>query len=78
MARLDEQVSRFGRIGYHSRSVVFRFSQLYDKRNLPSMIVYQYERAGSPSYPWGVVMPVSGQLRAAVRSLVMPRATEVS
>lgn len=41
-------------------SVVFTFGRRYDKRNLPEIIVYQYERGRSPAYPWGIVMPVSG------------------
>ena len=41
-------------------SVVLRFGRSYDKRNLPKLIVYQYETTQTPSYPWGVLMPVSG------------------
>lgn len=41
-------------------SVVFRFGRLYDKRNLPEIVVYQYQREESPPYPWGIGMPVSG------------------
>lgn len=41
-------------------SVVFRFGKLYDKRNLPEVVVYQYQRAATPPYPWGVLMPVCG------------------
>ncbi|MXW64542.1 MAG: SAVED domain-containing protein [Bacteroidetes bacterium SB0662_bin_6] len=41
-------------------SVVFRFGRLYDKRNLPEIIVYQFERAATPPYPWGILMPVCG------------------
>lgn len=41
-------------------SVVFRFGRIYDKRNLPAVIAYQYERGETPPYPWGVKMPVSG------------------
>lgn len=47
-------------------SVVFTFGRRYDKRNLPEIIVYQYERGKSPAYPWGVVMPVCGIERPAV------------
>ena len=46
-------------------SVVFRFGRLYDKRNLPELIVYQYQRAAKPPYPWGILMPVSGIDRPA-------------
>ena len=41
-------------------SVVFRFGRLYDKRNLPKIIAYQYQREETPPYPWGIRMPVSG------------------
>ena len=41
-------------------SVVFRFGRHYDKRNLPQLIVYQYQRNSTPRYPWGLLMPVSG------------------
>ena len=41
-------------------SVVFRFGRLYDKRNLPEVVVYQFQRAETPPYPWGILMPVSG------------------
>jgi hypothetical protein len=29
----------------------------YDRRNWPSAIVYQFEPAPEPHYPWGVVLP---------------------
>ena len=41
-------------------SVAFRFGRLYDKRNLPEIIVYQYKRHATSPYPWGVLMPVCG------------------
>ena len=41
-------------------SVVFRFGRLYDKRNLPEVVVYQFQRSVTPPYPWGVLMPVCG------------------
>ncbi len=47
-------------------SIVFRFGRLYDKRNLPAVIVYQYQRSAVPPYPWGVLMPVSGIERPMV------------
>ena len=40
-------------------SVVFRFGTLYDKRNFPRVVVYQYERSETPPYPWGIEMPVA-------------------
>lgn len=47
-------------------SVVFMFGRRYDKRNLPEIIVYQYQRGEKPAYPWGVVMPVSGVDQARI------------
>ncbi len=41
-------------------SLVFRFGTLYDKRNLPKVTVYQYQRGETPAYPWGITMPTSG------------------
>lgn len=51
--------SRFGEIHLHMAvpsSMAFLFGQRYDKRNLPSVYVYQYERASSVKYPWAVLM----------------------
>lgn len=47
-------------------SVVFNFGRRYDKRNLPKLIVYQYERDHEPAYPWGIQMPVSGLAKPKV------------
>lgn len=41
-------------------SVVFRFGRLYDKRNLPEIVVYQFDRGKTPAYQWGLLMPVAG------------------
>lgn len=41
-------------------TVAFRFGRLYDKRNLPEVTVYQYQREVVPPYPWGIRMPVGG------------------
>ena len=41
-------------------SVVFRFGRSYDKRNLPAISVYQFEKGSHPPYPWAVAMPVRG------------------
>ncbi|MCH2256018.1 MAG: SAVED domain-containing protein [Alteromonas sp.] len=38
-------------------SIAFRFGQSYDKRNLPSVSVYQYERHQATRYPWCVQIP---------------------
>ena len=49
-------------------SLVFRFGKLYDKRNMPEVVVYQYKRGGIPEYPWGVIMPVSNIAEPALVS----------
>ena len=41
-------------------SVAFNLGRRYDKRNLPSVVVYQYEANGEKKFPWGVRMPVAG------------------
>lgn len=38
-------------------SIAFRFGQSYDKRNLPSVYVYQYERHQATRYPWCIQIP---------------------
>lgn len=48
-------------------SVAFRLGRIYDKRNLPLVTVYQYERAMTPPYPWGITMPVESNDSASVR-----------
>lgn len=47
-------------------SVVFTFGRRYDKRNLPELVVYQYQRGENPAYPWGILMPVSGVEQADI------------
>jgi len=41
-------------------SAVFSFGRRYDKRNLPELVVYQFERGRDQAYPWGLIMPVAG------------------
>ncbi len=49
-------------------SVVFRLGRLYDKRNLPKVVVYQYQRNATVPYSWGVLMPVCGVDHPAIVS----------
>ena len=51
-------------------SVVFNLGRRYDKRNLPRVSVYQFERGQGTRYPWGIQMPVEG---TTVASIVRPR-----
>ena len=41
-------------------SLCVRLGSLYDHRNFPELIVYQYEKTNSKAYPWGVLMPTHG------------------
>lgn len=47
-------------------SIAIRFGSAYDRRNLPELIVYQYEQDQNPQYPWGILMPVAGTLDARI------------
>lgn len=50
-------------------SVVFNFGRRYDKRNLPELTVYQFERAEEIKYPWGVRMPVGRTSTASIERI---------
>ncbi|KAA0686202.1 SAVED domain-containing protein [Azospirillum brasilense] len=47
-------------------SVVFRLGQRYDQRNLPEVLVHQYEKTANPPHPWAVKMPTHGINRPVV------------
>ncbi|RWP43842.1 MAG: SAVED domain-containing protein [Mesorhizobium sp.] len=53
-------------------SIVFRFGRSYDKRNLPEIAVYQFEKGSHPPYPWAVAMPVSGISSATISPPPIP------
>lgn len=53
-------------------SIALRLGRLYDKRNLPSLKVYQFERGNQPPFPWAVHMPVGGQETATIVDLRTP------
>jgi hypothetical protein len=50
-------------------SMVFRIGRLYDKRNLPPLRVYQYQRGAFPVFPWAIDMPVAGTQVASVTNV---------
>ncbi|TDO12671.1 SAVED domain-containing protein [Halomonas ventosae] len=56
----EHDVKRIHLVMAAPNSVVFTFGRRYDKRNLPELIVYQFERGKERAYPWGVLMPVAG------------------
>lgn len=47
-------------------SLTIRMGMAYDRRLMPEIVVYQYERSLTPPYPWGVRMPSHGIPTAAV------------
>lgn len=47
-------------------SIVFQLGRMYDRRNLPSAIIHQFERTSSPAYPWGVELPTHGVSTAKI------------
>ena len=49
-------------------SVVLRMGRLYDKRNLPALRVYQFQRSTEAVflYPWSIEMPVAARSAAEV------------
>jgi len=68
-----DTMMRLGRLGVKTvhmflaapSSVALRFGRLYDKRNLPGLIVYQFEPS-DPPFPWGVKMPVQEEGSASL------------
>lgn len=42
-------------------SLSIRMGMAYDKRLMPDLLVYQFEKSASPPYPWAVVMPTHGK-----------------
>ena len=48
-------------------SIVFRFGRIYDKRNLPRVLVYQYQKGREFEHPWAVDMPVHDLLQPGIR-----------
>ncbi len=59
---LIEEVKNLMEEGYNDihlvlasqNSVAFKFGQAYDRRNLPHITIYQYEKDNKIPYPWGV------------------------
>lgn len=47
-------------------SVSFNLGRCYDNRNLPEIIVYQYEKGNEIRYPWGIKMKTSGVQEAEI------------
>ncbi|MFC3694147.1 MAG: 2-methylthioadenine synthetase [Ancylobacter novellus] len=47
-------------------SLVVRLGRAYDRRNLPALVVWQFERDMTPPYPWGIEMPLGAIHRPAI------------
>lgn len=54
-------------------SIVFNLGRRYDKRNLPKVAVYQYERGEDQRYPWAIQMPVAGVKAPSVLRRAKPQ-----
>jgi len=45
-------------------SLAIRLGMAYDRRLLPELLVYQYEKSSIPPYPWAFAMPTHGRTTA--------------
>ena len=50
-------------------SVAFRFGQAYDRRNLPQITIYQYEKDRKTPYPWGVSISNSPNTDPSIKQI---------
>lgn len=48
-------------------SLSLRLGTVYDKRNLPSVAVNQFEQGDPKKFPWAVVMPVAGMVEPRLK-----------
>ncbi|WP_159997770.1 SAVED domain-containing protein [Roseomonas sp. 18066] len=44
-----------------ANSFVFNLGRTYDGRNMPELVVYQYEKSSLVRYPWGIRLPRHGE-----------------
>lgn len=54
-------------------SLVFRLGRAYDKRNLPRICVYQFQKGREIEHPWAVEMPVQDVARPLVKQTQLER-----
>ena len=47
-------------------SVSFRFGQVYDKRNLPRLAIYQYEKHADIKYAWSIAIPCTSDTSPSI------------
>jgi len=63
---MDSGVRRIHLVLVAPASLAIRLGMAYDRRLMPELVVYQYERSSSQGYPWGLRMPTHGYLEPAV------------
>jgi hypothetical protein len=73
---LRRSVNRIHLVLAAPASLCLRLGMSYDRRLLPELLVYQYERTSTPPYPWAFAMPTHGKPEAAL--IVTPKAAVVS
>lgn len=56
-------------------SLAIRLGRSYDRRNMPEIRVYQYERDANPRYPWAVRLPTADRPASVVRITDIAQAT---
>jgi hypothetical protein len=57
-------------------SLCIRLGSLYDRRNLPELVIYQYEKSNNPPYPWGLLLPTHGIAKAQL--IAAPAPTQIA
>jgi hypothetical protein len=53
-------------------TLCMRIGSLYDDRNLPQLVIYQYEKSNNPPYPWGLLLPTHGITKAQIITAPTP------
>jgi hypothetical protein len=61
---LHKGVSRIHLVLAAPASLSIRLGMTYDRRLLPDLLVYQYEKSATPAYPWAFLMPTHGKPEA--------------
>lgn len=69
---LHRGVSRIHMVLAAPASLSIRLGMSYDRRLMPELLVYQYEKSCEPPYPWAFAMPTHGHHTA--RIVTFPKA----
>ncbi|MBL4808285.1 MAG: SAVED domain-containing protein [Rhodobacteraceae bacterium] len=62
----DKQIKKIHLFIAAPASLSFRFGTSYDKRNMPTVVVYQHAQNHTPPFSWGIEMPVAGKSEATI------------